>query len=331
LGNGVENTGTWIRMQVSFDTASSQNGYVFIQKRTGGTITELARYSYATYPGLEDLTYYSLRLLVDDQGNWTSWLYPTALANEGGGPTPIMFGQDDDLATGGTIAQGKMAWGDENVSAFSIARTFDNPFQALYTGPQSFDFEIAPQEPAADTVPYPGNLPVIGNLNVQTQIGTVKPNAIFEYGSGSRSAKKYTRITNREGMTNQAYVLPPGFPDNSDIRISTNWTSIETDNRGALVEVIPSDVSDSQLRQALADAHQRIRGVPRQVITFEPTSTGPQFGTDYIVGDFVTGRATVTVNGVKSTRFSATFRVYGVEITVDEEGRAETIPTLVVE
>jgi hypothetical protein len=213
------------------------------------------------------------------------------------------------------------------VTAFTIARTFDNPFQSAYPGPQSFDFEIAPQEPASDTVPYPGNLPVIGNLNVSYQIGTTKPHAVFEYGTGARSAKRFNRVINREGMVNQAYVLPPGFPESEDIRISTNWTSIEDDNRGALVEVVPSDVSDSQLRQALADAHQQIRGVPRQIITFEPSPTGPQFGTDYIVGDFVTGRAKVEGN----SRFNATFRVYKVEISVDDEGKAEVVPTVVVE
>jgi hypothetical protein len=327
----VENTGTWIRAQVSFDSSGGKTGYVYVQKRVTSpspAISELARYSYTSPAGFEENTWYSVRLLVQDTGDWTVWLYPTAQANVGGGPTPIMYGQNDDLATGGQIASGKMAWGDENVTAFTIARSFDNPFQSLYTGPQSFDYEIAPQEPAADAVPYPGSMPVIGELNVVSQIGTTRDNAIFEYGTGSRSARSYKRVINREGMVTKAYVLPPGFPDDSDIRTTPSaFVSSNITARGLLEEVVPTDASDSQLRQAWADANERIRGGARQIITFEPSSTAPEFGTDYIVGDFITGRA--KVNG--SARFNALFRVYAVEINVDENGKADVIPTLVVE
>ena len=62
--------------------------------------------------------------------------------------------------------------------------------------------------------------------------------------------------------------------------------------------------------------------------TFTPAvGVGPEFNVDYEVGDVVTARAQTDAG----TRFNAAFRVYGVEVTLDDEGQASYELNLVPE
>lgn len=294
-----------------------------------GTAGPIGQYTWATGAGLAANTRYSLRLLIDDSGNFTCWNYATATGDIG---APKIWGSNADLASTGALATGQVGMFDGCASASPLDRFYDNFFATPDPVPQSFDFELAPSEPTADTNQsgVVGAGLKIASLNIRTAIGTTKPAAIFEYGTGGRTVKSYRRITDRNGLCNQAYSL--GGADNIDVRSSTDFTSITA--RGLFQEVVtPLDLAsdeNSLLRQAWADANVNIRKVPRELITFEPSENAPGYGsgaTEYLVGDTVTGRA--IVNG--DVRFNGTSRVYGVDISVDDEGKATITPTLTVE
>jgi hypothetical protein len=53
--------------------------------------------------------------------------------------------------------------------------------------------------------------------------------------------------------------------------------------------------------------------------------TNPVFGTDYEVGDIVVGRGKYGT----SERFNGSFRIYGIDIEIDEEGKVKETPTLI--
>lgn len=60
-------------------------------------------------------------------------------------------------------------------------------------------------------------------------------------------------------------------------------------------------------------------GTTKPAAVFEPGRT-PTFPADYIVGDFVTGRA---------KRFNAEFRIFQFDLSIDEEGKEAVVPMLV--
>lgn len=305
-----------------------QSNALLLRKKNGAG-TDVSWETFTFSPGgIAASTRYAIRLKVDDGGNYAVWHWAPGSGDAG---DPIIQGRDSALSSTGALATGKVGFYDCLTTATASDRNYYNFFAQADPTPQSFDFEIAPIEPTADVAGYPGTLPVIGTMNISYQIGTSKPEVIFEYGSGNRSSKGYKRIIDRNGLVNIAYVLPEGFEGGvttaGELALASDQIAI--DARGTFEEVVPADFGDSQLRQALAESHVNVRKIPRHVITFEPSENANVFGTDFIVGDFVTGRATVMVNGVKTTRFNALFRVYGVEISVNDEGKADVVPSLV--
>jgi hypothetical protein len=96
--------------------------------------------------------------------------------------------------------------------------------------------------------------------------------------------------------------------------------------RGYFEALIPSDLQTSNARQALATEHINLRKAARQRIEFVPSDAAPIYTVDYSVGDTVTARAEHPANSI---RFNATFRVYGVAISIDAEGREQTTLTLI--
>lgn len=100
----------------------------------------------------------------------------------------------------------------------------------------------------------------------------------------------YRRLVSREGLLNVAYVLPPDFEagttEAGEIRTSTDWDSVTA--RTAMQEVIQTDVQDSQLRQALADAHVAVRKQAREEVTFDP-SNPPQDNKPSVMCNFAGG------------------------------------------
>lgn len=174
-----------------------------------------------------------------------------------------------------------------------------------------YDFEIAPTEPTADSSGLQ-----IGTLNIAPILGGTKGEAIFEYGTGKRNVRGYSRPVTLDLAMNLGWNLPEGFPDNSIGAVVTQSDATSITKWGRMEAVVPGDVTVDSMRQRLVDEHIRIRRNPRQTVTFEPASHGPHFGTDYSIGDIVTARAKLA----NVTRFDGLFRVYGVTVDINEEG-----------
>ena len=82
------------------------------------------------------------RLQVDAAGRWALWIFPST----GSAGVPIASGYDSVLATGGTLASGKVGIWDANYGATATTRTFDNfmafapPSDAVCFANQSVEF-----------------------------------------------------------------------------------------------------------------------------------------------------------------------------------------------
>lgn len=289
---------------------------ITLRKRVGGTITTLGA---VQVPAARPDYSYAIRLQIDATGTYAVWFAP-----EGDDPAaPVIEGQDATLVGG----SGAVGIYDSYITNDISLRVLDHftawtPLQTMAY--QGLDFEFEPVEPVVDNFYRTGDVKIC-EFNASTAIGTEKPEVIFEYGGGNRSAKSYRRAISREGLVNSAFTLPSGFPEDTDVKSAVDLASKTA--RGLFEEVIPSDIGDASLRQSLVSAHARVRGVPRHIITFEPSATAPVFGTDYIVGDSVTARA--IVNG--SVRINGLVRVYRVDIAIDDEGKAEVSPVLTYE
>ncbi len=186
----------------------------------------------------------------------------------------------------------------------------------------SFEMEVVPTEPTASG--GVGGWPRIGLMNVAPTIGSTRPDAIFEYGDGSRNVVSYSRKVDREGMANRVYISVQGWPDapESGQTLITRNDSTSQTNRG-FFEAVANDngVIDAALRTSIADFHLLYRKNPRQQITFKPAPNAhPAPFVDYSVGDTIRGRAVVR----GSVRFDALFRVWGLSFDIDSTGNEDT-------
>lgn len=183
----------------------------------------------------------------------------------------------------------------------------------LSAGLNSFDYEIAPQEPSGA-----GAVPQIGVLNCIPLIGASKPDAIFEYGTPRGNVSSYNRKRDYENLMNAGIISLQGWPDGTtqDVLTRTDDTSIGIVGR---YEDVVSDagVLDDALRYSLLDAHLAARAYAREIVTFTVSQNArPAPFTDYIVGDTVRGRAVVR----GSLRFDAMFRIWGITFKIDQNG-----------
>ncbi len=178
-----------------------------------------------------------------------------------------------------------------------------------------FDFELVPIEPTLG-----GKL---WTFNTYTVKGTLRENAIFEFGTGRKNVKSYTRAVTKDLLLNDGYTPPPGFPDSAEpILRETNTASIVA--RGRFEDVVSSDIPVADFRQKLLQEHVGIRNMARQQITFQPHVNAPRYAIDWDVGDIVPFRA--VKNG--QLRVNGYVRIYAVEITIDDVGRA--VPSITV-
>lgn len=136
-------------------TAGGTTGVVAIYKVIAGVSTTLWQGPRTTTWG-QVSTYYTMRVTVDSDGNWAVWSVTT------GSPlaAPLGVGFDSALATGGTLASGKVGVYDSNATATASTRNIDN-FQAWVplTNPHAINSlkrleitdKIALREPASGT------------------------------------------------------------------------------------------------------------------------------------------------------------------------------------
>jgi hypothetical protein len=214
-----------------------------------------------------------------------------------------------------------------------LASTLDGP-----------DWEIVPVEPAHDATGVQ-----IGALNVSAAIGSLKPNAVFEFGTGRYNVAEWNDIGDATTIADRAVNLPPGFPDNATDDVVAWQDDVQRAARGLYEVVVSSDVQTADLRTKLVQSTVAVRGRPRRVIAFSPVAEDsslpieqrrvPRLFTDYIVGDTIPFRAVehfpvydvggTVVDTVGHKTADELMRVFGATIDLDDNGTAST--TLVLQ
>lgn len=184
----------------------------------------------------------------------------------------------------------------------------------LAAGFNSFDYEVAPTEPTNVAQPFPQ----IGVMNCRSIIGAQKPDAVFEYGTARGNVASYNRKRDLENLVNRGIMSVSGWPDGTtaDLLFGTDAASITA--RGIYEDVLnDAGVIDDTLRTGLINANLQYRATAREQVTFSVAANSrPTPFVDYIVGDWVRGRAVVR----GSVRFDAMFRIWGITFKIDQNG-----------
>lgn len=171
----------------------------------------------------------------------------------------------------------------------------------------------------------------IGNFTAASTIGTLRTEAIFEFGDGRLNIKGYNRTRSRDTQANNVTHLLGGQPEFAPANYyELGNANIAAGVVGVLEDVVQADITDPAQRTALVTEHVIVRREPREIIVFSPSmdygdGRMPRYGIDYDVGDIVIGRALSN----DSVRFNGLFRVWGVNFSIDSNG-VET-PALTVE
>jgi hypothetical protein len=236
------------------------------------------------------------------------------------GDTGIRMGTVDTLpaVTVGTDPE----WNYKPIAEAIVEMQAANP-QGL---PGAFDFQIVPVEPTSDNFGLH-----IADLNIESRVGADRPNVVFEYGGGNHSVRSYRFVRARQDLLNRAFVAGADPSDDSQTVVGYNTTSQEA--LGLYEAMVPIDVGDATLRQQWADANVTLRGQAKWTLEFEPSALAPSFGMnpttdgDYGLGDTV--RARIRVAG--EDRLDGNLRVYGIDLTIDDEGKETLVPQLVRE
>lgn len=230
----------------------------------------------------------------------------------------ILMGLQADAASGSTVP-----WQEE---------PYMHALQTIVELSESaagFDWYIEPIERTLD-----GSDPVIGSWVSDGVVGTTKPNAIYEWGTGTNNVRGWRRTKDWTKLLNLGLnITGDRDPDDSSgaaVQIQQQDATSITEF-GVQFDVVESfGIEDPGLRQELVDAHVAVRANPRKIYTLTPTSSlvsVPVFGVDYYLGDLVTFRAKHGIN----TLFDGLVRVYGVEITIDDNGQELVKPTVEVQ
>jgi hypothetical protein len=195
--------------------------------------------------------------------------------------------------------------------------------QELSATVNGFDFYQVPIDPST-------GYGLTGFINIKPVIGNTKANVVLEYGTGAANAREYQWLIHNESIINQAYALPPQFPDNVGNKIATATASASIALRGLREEVIPTDLSDYTLRSQLATLHINLRKQPREQFIIQPAQAigdgrVPEFLDDYNIGDMIRGR--VQDQGI--LMLDAMVRMYGVNVSLSDEGQETVDLTLI--
>jgi hypothetical protein len=171
---------------------------------------------------------------------------------------------------------------------------------------------------------YPDdNRPPTVELNFDEEMGfDNSPNVHFEYGTGKSNCKAYSRIRDRGRLATHVWALGAG----TQLTAAASDAAAATALRSRYEDMVAyPDLSVTSLLDALALAHVAIRKQPRIVVSVTPNLDGPQYPSDYGLGDYVTVR--IVTQG--SIRVDGLARVWGVDWTQDETGNLLCSPRLV--
>lgn len=194
----------------------------------------------------------------------------------------------------------------------------------LHAGLNSFEYDLDYVEPVS--VGGTGGWPKLANMNIAPSFGSVKDDAVFEYGTTKANVAAYSRSKDRTTLLTRGICSVAGWPDGAgtfDLRIkptagAATLADAAVIARGLFEETInDAGVTDNSLRDTLIDFHLSLRNQPRQIITFRPVPNArPAPFVDYNVGDTVRCRAVVR----GSVRFDAYFRIWGINFDIDANG-----------
>jgi hypothetical protein len=189
-------------------------------------------------------------------------------------------------------------------------------------------------EPTADALGVQ-----LAALDVAPAIGSLRRDAVFEYGAGRRNVPSFKDVGDSGILANDAWHLPAGYPDTAaGIPLeATDSASIAA--RGLHETVVAANVTTDPLRTQLLADHVAVRKQPRRTITFDVIRDPDPVGTpvtqrrvprpfiDYDVGDVVPFRAVelvelrdssgTVIGQTPTTTVDALFRVWAMEIAPD--------------
>jgi hypothetical protein len=255
--------------------------------------------------------------------------------NAGDAATWFTRAGDTGIRRGNIAASSAGFWGPWRFFPASSA------WSEILTGLDAPEVDLRPVEPTSDATGVQ-----LAALDVAPALGQARLDAVFEHGVGRRNVPSFKDVGDAGILTNDAWHLPPGFPDNAvGVPLeATDQASI--DDRGLHEVVVAADVATDTLRQQLLADHVLVRKQPRRTVTFNVVRDPDPFDTplperrvprpfvDFDVGDVVPFRAVEqievrspdgTVTGTRpQVTVDALFRVFGMEITPDALG-GETI------
>jgi hypothetical protein len=189
----------------------------------------------------------------------------------------------------------------------------------LSTGRDGFDWRLVPFD-NFDASMGEISTDKIAEWQAFPLMGSDRPAAVFEYGTGRLNVQDFKRTIDRQGQATKVYHNAaagpdaPGYPTVSavDFEAALNW--------GILEDVAIGDLELLSFRQRLVDEHIRVRSKPRQIIEFTPhifvPGRMPSYGIDYEIGDNVR----VRIHHTDRMQFDGYIRVWGVSFEIDDAG-----------
>jgi hypothetical protein len=196
--------------------------------------------------------------------------------------------------------------------------------QELGNALDGFDWRIVPLENWANGAVTSQK---IGRFDSYEIIGTAQTNAVFEYGTGTRSnVLSYSKTRTRDTQATRVYHV-------SDYNALTAQNTTATTQWKLMEDAIAVDITDTAMRNGLLSEHVRVRANPRDLIRLTPhidpgvTGRLPVPFTDYDIGDTIEAR--LSHNNV--IRFAGALRVYGITATIEENSQFERIDLILEE
>lgn len=247
---------------------------------------------------------------------------------------------DKALAAAGLIGENNVETGDSwtNVAPHgdtcgSIGTYTAGPYKAtlsciqeLAHGTDGFDWYIEPH--AGED---------FGSFRAAAVVGSEKPKAIFEYGTGRKNMRSMNYLRDISTEVNVAYQIADEGPIFSELLnphpVVSNEDSTSIGANGRLEEVVElSGINSLAIREEWVEANVKVRKDPRRVLGMtsdidDGSDRVPKFGTDYWLGDLVTARAAIE----NQVLFNGITRVYAMELSLDNAGVASVTPILVEE
>lgn len=220
----------------------------------------------------------------------------------------------------------------------------DGVLASLAAPLDGFDYRARPVEPVRDALGVK-----IAELDVAPAFGVLNPAAAFEFGTGRHNVAVWRDAGDAGALCNDGVSLPDGYPSNAVGTVQTYTDAASIADRGLWERAIadPGGLADDALRLKLVASHVGVRSTPRRTITFDPIPEAldalerrvPRPFIDYDVGDLIPFRALERfpirdpdgqiVGEREELTVDAIFRIYVIELALDDEGNATTTLTLV--